>query len=185
LITITNAYFYFQRQCMKNLFAVTILFFPFFVSAQDTCHLKKETDPYTHQTKITTGFIPFTANGMQVSISIDATSTDIDFFIWFNRDQKCFDEESTIQLNFEGERYKLNLKNSGSMNCEGAIHFAFKNSENTPPQLQRLLNKRVASLHITGSNSTITDVVFSAEQKAQFARMTACLVRESKTLLKK
>lgn len=170
---------------MKNILVAIFFAFPLFVSAQDTCQLKKETDSYTHQTKISTGFIPFTANGVQVSISIDATSTDIDFFLWFTKDQKCFDEESTIQLNFEGDRYKLNLKNSGSMNCEGAIHFSFKNVANTPPQLQRLLNKRVASFHITGSNNTVTDVVFSPEQKAQFARMTACLVRDSKTLLKK
>jgi hypothetical protein len=170
---------------MKNIFIAALFFLPFFVSAQDTCQLKKTTDPFTHQTKISTGFIPFTANGVQLSISVDATSTEIDFFLWFTKDQKCFDEASTIQVNFEGDRYRLNLRNTGSMNCQGAFHFSFKNSPNTPPQLQRLLDKKVNSFHITGPNKTITDVNFSADQKAQLLRMASCVVRDSKTLLKK
>jgi hypothetical protein len=170
---------------MKNIFIATFFLLPFFVSAQDTCQLKKTTDPFTHQTKISSGFVPFTANGVQLSISVDATPTEIDFFIWFTKDQKCFDEASTIQVNFEGDRYRLNLRNTGSMNCQGAFHFSFKNSANTPPQLQRLLDKKVNSFHITGPNKTITDVNFSAEQKAQLLRMAACVVRDSKTLLKK
>lgn len=169
---------------MKNILSVALFVLPFFVSAQDTCRLKKETDPFTHQTKISTGFVPFTLNGAQLSVSVDATSAEIDFFLWFTKDQKCFDDESTIQINFEGDRYKLNLKNTGSMNCEGAFHFSFKNSANTPPQLKRILDKKINSFHITGPNKTITDISFSAEQKAQFARMAACVVRDSRTLLK-
>jgi len=170
---------------MKNICIAILFLLPFFASAQDTCQLKKTTDPFTHQTKISSGFIPFTANGVQLSISVDATPTEIDFFLWFTKDQKCFDEASTIQLNFEGDRYKLNLRNAGSMNCQGAFHFSFKNSANTPPQLQRLLDKRVNSLRVTGPNKTITDVSFSEEQKAQLFRMASCVVRDSKTLLKK
>jgi len=170
---------------MKNILTTVLFALPFIGSAQDSCQLKKETDPFTHQTKISTGFVPFTLNGVQLSISVDATSTDIDFFLWFTKDQKCFDDESTIQINFEGDRYRLNLKNTGSMNCEGAFHFSFKNNVNTPPQLKRLLDKKITSFHITGPNKTITDVSFSAEQKTQFARMAACVVRDSQTLLKK
>jgi hypothetical protein len=170
---------------MKNICIAILFLLPFLVSAQDTCQLKKTTDPFTHQTKISSGFIPFTANGVQLSISVDATPTEIDFFLWFTKDQKCFDESSTIQLNFEGDRYRLNLRNAGSVNCQGAFHFSFKNSANTPPQLQRLLDKRVNSLRVTGPNKTITDVSFSEEQKAQLFRMANCVVRDSKTLLKK
>ena len=170
---------------MKNIFIATLFVFPFFVSAQDSCQLTKSTDPFTHLAKISTGFMPFTANGTQLSISVDASPTEIDFFIWFTKDQKCFDEASTIQVTFEGDRYRLNLKNTGSMNCQGAFHFSFKNSANTPPQLQRLLDKKINSFHITGPNKTITDVSFSEEQKAQLHRMAACVVRDSKTLLKK
>lgn len=170
---------------MKNILFAALALLPLFALAQDTCQLKKTTDPFTHQTKISTGFIPFTANGVQLSISVDATPTEIDIFLWFTKDQKCFDETSTIQVNFEGDRYRLNLKNTGSMNCQGAFHFSFKNSANTPPQLQRFLDKRVNSFHITGTNKTITDVAFSEEQKAQFFRMMNCVVKESKTIQKK
>jgi hypothetical protein len=170
---------------MKNIIIAALFLLPFFASAQDTCKLTTTTDPFTHQTKISTGFVPFTANGVQLSISVDATPTEIDFFLWFTKDQKCFDEASTIQVSFEGDRYRLNLKNTGSMNCQGAFHFSFKNSANTPPQLQRLLDKRVSSFRITGPNKTITEVSFSEEQKAQLLRMASCVVRDSKTLLKK
>jgi hypothetical protein len=170
---------------MKNILIAIFGMTSFLAAAQDTCKLTQTTDPFTHQTKISTGFVPFAANGGQLSISVDATGTDVDFFLWFTKDQKCFDETSTIQVNFEGDRYKLNLKNTGSMNCEGAFHFSFKNAANTPPQLQRLVDKRVSLFHITGTNKTVTDVSFSEEQKAQIHRMIACVVRDSKTLLKK
>lgn len=170
---------------MKNFLIVFIFSLPLFAFAQDSCQLKKSTDPFTHETKITTGFVPFVSNGVQLSISIDASSTDIDFFLWFTKDQKCFDEQSTIQLIFEGERLKLNLRNSGSMNCDGALHFTFKNSNPTAYQLQKLVDKKISSLHIVGANKTITDVSFTPEQKQKFSQMVACIVRDSKTLLKK
>jgi len=170
---------------MKNFLMIALFVFPFFASAQDSCQLTKSTDAFTHQIKISTGFVPFILNGTPVSISVDATSTDIDFFLWFTGAQKCFDEASTIQINFEGDRYKQNFKNTGSMNCDGAFHFSFKNVATTPSQLQRLLDKKINFFHITGPNKTITDLTFSAEQKAQFMRMAACVVRDSKTLLKK
>jgi hypothetical protein len=170
---------------MKNSFIVVCLLFPFFALAQDSCHLKKTTDPFTHETKISTGFVSFESGGVPFSISVDATITEIDFFLWFTGKQKCFDEQSAIQINFEGDRYKQNFKNTGSMNCDGAIHFNFKNVATTPSQLQRLVDKKVNSFHITGPNKTITDVSFTPEQKQEFARMVACVVRDSKTLLKK
>lgn len=168
---------------MKKVF-LALLMFPILAAAQDSCHLKKETDPFTHQTKISTGFISFTSGGNPLSISVDGTSTDIDFFLWFTGDQKCFDESSTIQIVFEGDRLKMNLKNTGSMNCEGAFHFSFKNALNTPYQLQRLTDKKINSFHITGPNKTVTDIKLSPEQKDQLMRMAQCVTRESKTILK-
>jgi hypothetical protein len=170
---------------MKYSLIAVLFMIPFFASAQDTCQLKKTTDPFTHQTKISTGFVAFNLNGTPLSISVDATNTDIDFFLWFTGAQKCFDDVSMIQINFEGDRYKQNFKNTGSMNCEGAFHFSFKNAANTSPQLQRLVDKKINSFHIIGPNKTITDVSFSQEQKQQLARMVGCVVRDSKALLKK
>jgi len=169
---------------MKKILVVSLFANSLLSSAQDTCHLKKTTDPFTHQTKISTGFVAFNSSGTPLSISVDASPTDIDFFLWFTGAQKCFDESSAIQINFEGDRYKQNFKNSGSMNCEGAFHFSFKNSATTPSQLQRLVDKKINTLHITGANKTITDVSLSAEEKQKLSRMVSCIVRDSKTLKK-
>lgn len=169
---------------MKNVF-ILLFVLPVFASAQDTCQLKKQSDPFNHQTKISTGFVNFTNNGIQLSISVDASSTDIDFFLWFSKDSKCFDDQSTIQINYEGDRLKGNFRNSGSMNCEGAFHFSFRNTPNVPGTLQRLTVKKVASFHITGANKTVTDFTFTANQKDQFLKMANCVVQQSKTLLKK
>ena len=168
---------------MKTAFLVLILF-PLLSQAQDTCKLKKETDAFTHQTRISTGFVPFVSSGNQLSVSVDATSTDIDIFLWLKNDGKCFDDQSSVQVNFEGDRSKGNFKNSGSMNCEGAFHFTFRNTPSTPGSLQRMTTTRIASLKITGSNKTITDISFNEEQKKQLLRMISCVVTQGKTLIK-
>lgn len=169
---------------MKQLFVVFCLL-PALANAQDTCVLRKSTDDFTHQTKISTGFVPFVSNGRQLSISIDATAIDVDVFLWFSKDPKCFDDQSMIQVNFDGERIKQNYRNTGSMNCEGAFHFTFKNVATTPYNLQRLVDKRISSLKITGPNKSVTDFSFTADQQVQLRRMIACVVRDSKTLLNK
>jgi len=169
---------------MKKIFVFTLFVVPLIVAAQDTCQLKKSTDQFTHQTKISTGFVSFGQPGTPLSVSVDATSNEIDFFLWFTSGQKCFDESSTIQINFEGDRYKQNFRNTGSMNCEGAFHFSFKNSATTPSQLQRLVDKKINTFHLTGPGKTITDVSFSPEEKQRISRMVACVVRDSKALKK-
>ena len=161
-----------------------LLALPVISFAQDTCKLKKETDPFTHITKLTTGFIPFQAEGVDLAISIDGTPTDIDFFLWIKNDEKCFDDQSTIQVIYEGERMKANYRNTGSMNCEGAFHFTFKNSATTPSNLLRLTDKKVSAFKLT-NGKIVTEIKFSEEQRQQLMRMAGCVVRESKSLLKK
>src|SRR2546423_12328151 len=144
---------------MKHLLYILLLL-PFLSSAQD-CKLKKETDPFTHVTKLTTGFIPFNSNGMKVSLSVDATPTDIDFFFWISNDSKCFDDASTAVINFEGDRLKGNFKNSGSMNCDGAFHISFRNVVNTPSALDRLGTRKIKSIRLTGTNNTLTEITLN------------------------
>jgi hypothetical protein len=158
---------------------------PFVSTAQDTCKLKKQTDPFTKQTKITTGFVPFLAKGMQLNVSLDATATEIDFFFWFKNDGKCFDDQSAVQVNYEGDRLKANFKNTGSMNCDGAFHFTFRNSENLPSNVKRFVDKRVSSLKFTSTDKKTTEIVLTEEQKQQLQRMASCLLADAKTLIKK
>jgi hypothetical protein len=167
---------------MKTLLLL-LLISPLISSAQDSCQLKRETDQFTHETRITTGFIPFNVSGIPLSISVDATKAEIDFFLWIRNDSKCFDENSTIQLIFEGDKLKSNFKNTGSMNCEGAFHFTFRNSKSTATQLKRMTEKRINSIKLTGNDKSVTEISFSEEQKQMLLKMATCVATQAKTLL--
>lgn len=171
--------------CMMK-FILSILFFvPMAVIAQDTCNLKTETDPFTHITKTTTGFKSFQGNGVNLYISIDATPTEVDFFLWIRDESKCFDDKSTAQIIYEGNRLKANYRNTGSMNCEGAFHFTFRNTATTQSNLLRLTDKKVNSIKLTGNDKTVTEIIFTEEQKDQLKKMASCIVIASKALIKK
>ena len=160
------------------------LLFPVFSFAQN-CNFKKEVDPFTHVTKITTGFVPFTSlNGTNFSLSVDATPTEIDLFFLITSDQKCFDNESAAVLNYEGDRLKANFKNAGSMNCEGAFHISFRNVVTTPSNLERITIKKINSIRLTGNNNVVTELAMKPEAKQVLMDMVACIIKESKTLLK-
>ena len=162
-------------------FFVAVLLLPLFSLAQD-CTLKRETDPFTHVTRATTGFIPFNST----LLSIDANSTDIDFFFSVNStgDSKCFDETSTAVITFEANRSKTTLRNSGSMNCEGLFHFTFKNSTATPYALKRLATQKVSTITFTGSNNNVTVITLSDEQKQQLVDLASCIAKEALALKK-
>lgn len=168
---------------MKNYFFL-FLSLPFVSLAQDSCQLKRTTDPFTHQTRISTGFVSFPTKNASLSLSIDATATDIDFFFWITNDSKCFDDQSTAQINYDGDRMKGNFRNNGSMNCEGAFHINFRNTLNTPSNLQRITSKKINFIRLTGNNKTITDIVFTDAQKLLLMKMATCVVTASKTLIK-
>jgi hypothetical protein len=168
---------------MKScLFALFLL--PLFALSQD-CKLKKSVDPFTHETKLSTGFQNFTGNGHTVSITADANAKEIDFFIWMKGDGKCFDSESVANVFFEGERMKTFFRNSGSMNCDGAFHFVFKNLPNSPTWLTRLSTKKVASIKLTGTDGKELVLALNDEQKTLLQTMAACISNEAKTLLAK
>ena len=167
---------------MKLLFIVLLL--PAFGLAQN-CNFKKETDPFTHVSKITTGFVPFNAvNGTKFALSVDATPTEIDLFFLITSDQKCFDNESAAVLNYEGDRLKANFKNAGSMNCQGAFHITFRNVVTTPSNLERIGSKKINMIRLTGNNNVITELAIKPEEKQIIMDMVACIIKESKTLIK-
>ncbi len=168
---------------MKSLF-VALLAAPLFSFAQDTCGLKKSKDPFTNVVKLSTGFKKFDGSGVTVSISADATPTEIDFFIWLKDNGKCFDPESTAQVIWEGERSRATLRAAGSMNCEGAFHFVFKNLPSTPSWLNKMTTKRVATIKLTGTNNAETLITFNEEQKQLFQKMATCIATEGKALIK-
>jgi hypothetical protein len=143
------------------------------------CTLQKDKDPITNQPKISTGFF----NLQTVTLSIDADSKNIDFFFTVDNSGKCFDYESSVLINFEGGRLKMTLRNSGTVNCEGYFHFTFRNGPSTPTQLVNLSTKKVVSMKFIGTNKAETSITLVPQQQQLLMNLTACMIKESKTLL--
>ena len=65
------------------------------------------------------------------------------------------------------------------------FHFTFRNLAGTPSSLQRFATQKVNSISFTGNNKKITLVTLNEDQKVLLMKTAACLITESKTLLKK
>lgn len=166
---------------MKKLI-LAFLFLPVITFAQD-CKMKKSTDPFTHEDKLSTGFTAFNNGKIKASISIDATPAIIDFFVWITGDQRCYDDASTAEVIFIGEKTKYKYKNTGSMNCEGAFHFSFKNYATTNSQLNRMTTQKVATIKLVGNDKAETIITLTPDQQTLLMNMAACAANEGKSLI--
>jgi hypothetical protein len=167
---------------MKGIVAI-LLILPLFINAQDStgaaCKLIRETDPYTKEVKLSSGFMSLQG----ATLNIDADGKEIDFF--FVIDNKCFEDESTVFIFFEGNKAKTTYRNTGSMNCDGYFHFVFRNGLATPTVLQKLATLPVAHFIFTGNDKKAVTVDLLPDQQKTLMNITACLVAESKSLIKK
>ncbi len=155
------------------------LLFPLFSVAQD-CKLSKETDPFTKETKLSTGFMFFSG----ASLTIDADSKEVDLLFSLEGANKCFDNNSTAVVYFEGTKVKMNLRNAGTMNCEGLFHFIYKNSVNTTTQLQKLTSQKISQLVFTDTNKKETTVILTGKDQELLIALGTCLLTEAKTLIR-
>jgi hypothetical protein len=164
---------------MKKLFILLFLS-PLFVAAQD-CKLTKETDPYTKEIKISTGFINFDGG----SVTIDADSKEINFLFSIEGADRCFDNNSIVDVFFEGIKSKTSTRNAGTMNCEGLFQFVFRNVNSSPTtMLQRMLTKKVTQLVFTCNNSKQVTVNLGAAEQQALMTLANCLVNDAKSLIK-
>lgn len=147
--------------------------------AQD-CKLNRQTDPYTKETKLSTGFIEF----RRASVTIDADSREIDIFFSLEGNDKCFDNSSMAAIFFEGTKSKMSIRNSGTMNCEGFFHFIFKNTASTTSQLKKLATQKINNIVFTGNGKKETIIIFSPDQQGVLISLIDCLVNEAKSLIK-
>lgn len=161
---------------MKFIWLIVFLF-PVFLAAQD-CKLITDKDPYTKETKLSTGFI--TLQG--ATVSIEADKTEIDFF--FTVPDKCFNDNSTVLIYFEGSKTKTTFRNAGSMNCDGYFHFKFKNGQVTPTVLKNLSTKKVAQFIFNADEKKPFTVSLLADQQDIFMKGASCIADEAKTLIK-
>lgn len=166
---------------MKYLFFV-ISVFPLLAYTQD-CKLHKDTDPYTKETRLSTGFL-FLSGG---SITIDANKAEIDVLFSIEGADKCYDNNSVAEIYFEGIKSKMTTRNGGTMNCEGLFHFIFRNSHSTPTTLlQRMCTKKITHIIFTGNDKKQTKTTITVEPQEQevLMKLANCLVNEAKTLIK-
>jgi hypothetical protein len=165
--------------------SLLLFFSPLFLSAQSPvaaeCKLIKETDPYTKETKLSTGFISLQIGA---SLSIDADGKEIDFF--FTIPDECYTDAATVFVFFEGSKVKATYRNSGSMNCDGYFHFNFRNGVVTPSGLQKLATQKVSSFVFTGNDKKKpVTISLLPDQQKEFMEITGCMIAESKKLIKK
>jgi hypothetical protein len=93
--------------------------------------------------------------------------------------------ESTAVMTWEGERSRATFRNSGSINCEGAFHFSFKNTATPNSWIRKMMAKKIATIKLTGNNNQETTITLTEEQKDVFQRMATCIANEGKLLGKK
>lgn len=164
-------------------YTILILFlFPLLLAAQDStvvleCKLAKDTDPYTKETRLSSGFI--TLQG--ASLTIDADKKEIDFF--FAVPDKCFSDASTVFIFFEGSKVRTTYRNTGSLNCEGYFHFIFRNGTTEPTVLKKLATQKVANFVFTDNDKKTVIVSLLPDQQKILMESTACIIQESKKLL--
>lgn len=163
---------------MKVLSVICFLL-PVWLQAQD-CKLKKTTDPYTKEVRLSTGFISLQG----ASLSIEADNKEIDFFFSMDGKEKCFNDASTAAVSYEGTKMKGTFRNGGSMNCDGFFHILFRNGTATPTLLQRLITQKITSILFTGDNKTLTTITLSPEEQQKIMSWGDCLIKEAKTLIK-
>lgn len=156
-----------------------LFFLPLLTQAQD-CKLSRETDPFTKDTKLSTGFMFFSG----ASLTIDADSKEVDLLFSLEGANKCFDNNSTAVVFFEGSKVKMNLRNAGTMNCEGLFHFIYKNAVNTTTQLQKLTTQRISQIVFTDANKKEVTVTLTGKDQELLISLGTCLVNEAKVLIR-
>ena len=156
-----------------------MLIIPFTSWSQD-CKLNRDTDPFTKEVKISTGFI-FVDGG---SLTIDADSKEVIVLFSIDGAGKCFDNNSTASIIFDGIKSKGTARNGGTMNCEGLFQFVFRNTTSTTSLLQRLMTQKIASIVFTGNNKKESTLNIAPPDQEIIMKLATCLVNESKTLIK-
>jgi hypothetical protein len=167
---------------MKFITALVFIL-PFFAVAQDSiavdCKLSKDLDPYTRETRLSTGFISLQGGA---SLTIDADSKEIDFF--FVVPDKCFADASTVFIFFEGSKTKTTYRNSGSVNCDGNFHFVYRNQTLPNTVLKKLASQKVAHFIFTGTDGKATTVGLLPAQQEMLMQKTACMIDQAQTLIR-
>ena len=162
----------------KIVFALALL--PFAALAQD-CDIKKETDQFTREAKLSTGFIKLQSS----ALSIDADKKEFDFFFNIEGADKCFDDQLIVVVMFEGSKQRNTYRSTGSTNCEGLFHFTVRNGPETPFAVKRFSTIKVTQFIFTTNNSKKpTLITLTAPQQDALLKAAGCVATAAKELVK-
>lgn len=148
------------------------------VTTAQECNIIKETDPFTRQTRLSTGFIELTG----ASLVADADSKEIDIMITFKTD-RCFDDDCTATVYFAGGKQKLLLRNGGTMNCEGLFHFIYRNGATVNYQLKKMASQLISHMEFVDRNQKTIPVTLSTVQQEKLIAVLRCFIEEAPKLL--
>jgi len=168
---------------MKWLF-ICLGFWPVLAMTQDTtgkdCRIIRETDPFTKQSTLTTGFVKMKG----FSLTIDADAREIVFLFTIEKGEKCFTTISPVEIYFEGIKSKTMARNGGTMNCDGFFQLVFKNTRNAPTTiLQRILTRKTTQLIFTGNSGKPNIITLNPDDQDLLFLLANCLYKEAQSLL--
>jgi hypothetical protein len=149
----------------------------FAVAAQD-CNVNRETDLFTKETRLSTGFIDLSG----ASVTIDADKKELDILFSF-KTNRCFDDGCTATIYFAGTKSKLLLRNAGTMNCEGLYHFIFRNAATVNYQLKKIATAKVSHIVFTDRDQKLVPVNLDEQMQLKFMQAVDCVTKEAVKLL--
>jgi hypothetical protein len=149
----------------------------FAVAAQD-CNVNRETDLFTIETRLSSGFIDLSG----ASVTIDADKKELDILFSF-KTNRCFDDGCTATIYFAGTKSKLLLRNAGTMNCEGLYHFIFRNAATVNYQLKKIATAKVSHIVFTDRDQKLVPVNLDEQMQLKFMQAVDCVTKEAVKLL--
>jgi hypothetical protein len=149
-----------------------------FAAAAQDCNVIRETDLFTKETRLSSGFIDLSG----ASVTIDADKKEVDILFSF-KTNRCFDDGCTATIYFAGTKSKLLLRNAGTMNCEGLYHFIFRNAVTVNYQLKKLATAKVSHIVFTDRDQKMVPVNLDEPMQLKFMQAVDCSTKEAVKLL--
>ena len=150
-------------------------FFPYIVSAQDSCILKNEKDRFNQDPRLTTGFISLGAGNDKFLLSISADKKEVDYFFALDNSAMCFNDYSRLIVTYDNKQ-KGNFKNGGTTNCKGYFHFIFPNQQSLNANLTKLSKKKIVSIQFTDTGNNKKIITLRPEDQETITKLMACVI---------
>lgn len=164
--------------CFKKYLLFALCCASLSVAVAQDCNINRETDVFTRDTRLSSGFIDLSG----ASVTVDADKKEVDILFSF-KTNRCFDDGCTATIYFAGTKSKLLLRNAGTMNCEGLFHFIFRNSVSVNYQLKKLATAKISHIVFTDRDQKMIPVNFEDPMQLKFMQAVECVSKEAVKLL--